>query len=130
MSTTKTFADKLKTAPVATSLPSVSVLCVNSLGALSKTNPQNLAERIYITKPYEDIDSLVTPGLYSLTDISTGTFPGGLSRCRWSMLEVFLRGTDVYQRLTDVTFMAIRRCSQSTIIWCPWREVTFVASAT
>lgn len=127
---TKTLADKLKSAPTATSLSGLSTLLCDSSGNPLKTSPQELAAQIFITKECGDIDSLLTPGLYKLMNTSTGTFPGGFARCRWAIVEVFLRGTDVYQRLTETTFMAVRRCDVSNVIWGIWMETVFAASAT
>ncbi|MDE6276981.1 MAG: hypothetical protein K2M06_02630 [Muribaculaceae bacterium] len=120
-------AQELRTISTATS-----VLALNgtTLGRIRTPHLMRTAMTTDGEADVADLDQLRTPGFYQFSDNSVGTFPGSLTRVRWAVAQVFVRTTDVYQRIIGLDFIAIRRGSINTPNWTPWREVTLSLSPT
>lgn len=68
-----------------------------------------------------NIDGVLTQGVYKLNGSEQGTFPTD-PNAKYSILEVFVRGSVVYQRLTSkIGAMAVRVKGDS---WSKWRIFT------
>lgn len=67
-----------------------------------------------------NIDSCKTPGIYLMNSNTISATPGPYSGWNYGVLEVFVRGTDVIQRITHLYGgnMAVRSCVLD--IWNPW----------
>ncbi|MDE6009841.1 MAG: pyocin knob domain-containing protein [Muribaculaceae bacterium] len=124
MSETTTLADVLKSAPAATEISGLSMLCVNSSGELRKPDARSLLVPLYTTRTdVVNMDELLTPGIYSTggaTLKSTLPAESGWNGC---LVEVFSRGSYTFQRITNNSCsMAIRvRISSG---WSAWKIFT------
>ena len=75
-----------------------------------------MVDRGYIV----NIDNCKSPGIYLLNSTTISATPGPYSNWNYGILEVFVRGTDVIQRITHRYgyAMAVRTWTDGS--WRPW----------
>ena len=99
--------------PASTTCPPY-VMSIASNGRLEKTTPIMLMSKAMETQmTVTDLDTLFTPGYYAISATTKGTFPKSFADCRWALVEVVVRGTDCFQRIQGLDFIAVRRSSVS-----------------
>lgn len=84
---------------------------------LADMQPQAMVYRGIVT----DLDATKKQGVYNVNNPQAGTFPQN-PNLRYSILEVFVRGSIIHQRLTAKTgIMALRHFET---IWSKWSILT------
>lgn len=121
--------DFLKSLPAASSASGLSMMSVSSSGELSRIAPKNILSATYVAQgDVENLDEAIVPGIYSTgTATDSSKYPPGGT---WAagMLEVYKRGTLIYQRLTGSSGHMAARVRSSDAQgnqWGPWRVFQF-----
>lgn len=113
-------ASWLKSLGAASSLFDYNFLCVDSAGAMKKGSRAAVGHiiRDCISLPSNDLNAVLTPGLYTDNGSATNR-PPGLGNTSF-FLEVIQRSTLVFQRYTTLSGMATRRYQASSASWGDW----------
>lgn len=118
MSLTKTLTDKLKSAPIATSLSGLSILLVNALGELVRLKETPL---IIWGSKMMDMNEFVSSGIYKL-DSNTINSPVGNSQGS-IVLHLQWDSNAYYQLMFCYQDLTLLFRGAKTKIWRPWKRV-------